>query len=123
MLVVPIVRPDSPHRAQGAGDDRGVQRRHDGDRHGRGRSSASLFRPDRFLGRKTFAPESLLDTLRIPISTDTVLDRVQERDAASGRASGCVSTPGYDMRIGTRRSGARGHASDQGVDGHGAPRP
>ncbi len=38
---------------------------------------APLFRSDRLIGSKTFAPESLLtDTLRIPISTDTVLDRI-----------------------------------------------
>src|SRR5205807_1117415 len=37
---------------------------------------AKLFRPGRLIGSKTFAPESLLDTLRIPLSTDTVLDRV-----------------------------------------------
>ena len=37
---------------------------------------ASLFRPNRLIGSKTFAPESVTDTLRIPISTDTVLDRV-----------------------------------------------
>ena len=30
------------------------------------------------IGTKTFAPESLLDTLRVPISTDTVLDRVKD---------------------------------------------
>ena len=35
-----------------------------------------MFRPNRFLGSKTFAPESVTDTLRIPISTDTVLDRI-----------------------------------------------
>jgi hypothetical protein len=35
-----------------------------------------LFRPDRFLGATTFAPESLKDTLRLPISNEAVLDRV-----------------------------------------------
>lgn len=37
---------------------------------------ASLFRPGRLIGSKTFAPESLLDTLHFPISRDTVLDRI-----------------------------------------------
>jgi hypothetical protein len=63
----------------------------------------SLFRPDRLLGSKTFAPESLLDTLRIPISTDSVLDRVKNgtRLRVGYRL---VSNPGYDLRIGTSES-------------------
>src|SRR5205814_2502189 len=32
----------------------------------------SLFRPDRFLGSRTFAPDSLRDSIRIPINADTV---------------------------------------------------
>ena len=100
MLVVPIVKPDSLHRPKApvtievynvdttATDTVG------------GRSSASLFRPDRLLGSKTFAPESLLDTLRIPISTrHGARSRARTaRGCASG--FGCVSTPGYDLRIG-----------------------
>jgi hypothetical protein len=35
-----------------------------------------LFRPSRFLGSLTIAPESLKDTIKIPISPDSVLDRV-----------------------------------------------
>ena len=64
---------------------------------------SSLFRPDRLIGSKTFAPESLLDTLRIPISTDTVLDRVKSgtRLRVGFRL---VSNPGYDVRIGSNEN-------------------
>lgn len=61
---------------------------------------ASLFRPDRFLGSKTFAPESLKDTLQIPISTDSVLARsVAGTHLRVGFR--LVSSHGYDLRIGT----------------------
>ena len=60
----------------------------------------SLFRPDRFLGSKTFAPESLKDTLQIPISTDSVLSRVQAGTALRVGFR-LVSRQGYDLRIGT----------------------
>jgi hypothetical protein len=61
---------------------------------------SSLFRPDRFLGSKTFAPESLLDTLRIPISTDSVLARV--KNGTRLRVGFRVrSNVGVDIRIGT----------------------
>jgi hypothetical protein len=64
----------------------------------------SLFRPDRFLGSRTFAPESVLDTLRIPIATDTVLDRIQH---ATHLRVGLriVSRVGADLRLGTVQSG------------------
>ena len=60
----------------------------------------SLFRPNRFLGSKTFAPESLKDTLQIPLSTDSVLTRVL---AGSALRIGLrlVTSQGYDLRIGT----------------------
>jgi predicted small lipoprotein YifL len=63
----------------------------------------SLFRPDRFLGSKTFAPESLLDTLRIPISTDSVLSRVKNgtRLRVGFRV---LSSIGVDIRIGTSQT-------------------
>jgi hypothetical protein len=35
-----------------------------------------LFRPDRLLGSKTFAPESILDTLFVPIDASKVLDKI-----------------------------------------------
>jgi hypothetical protein len=65
---------------------------------------ASLFRPDRFLGSKTFAPESLLDTLRLPISTDSVLTRVLNgtRLRLGFRLR---SSAGFDLRIGTTHVG------------------
>jgi len=63
----------------------------------------SLFRPDRFLGSKTFAPESLLDTLRIPISTDSVLARV--KNGTRLRVGFRVrSSIGVDIRIGTSQT-------------------
>jgi hypothetical protein len=64
----------------------------------------SLFRPDRFLGSRTFAPESILDTLRLPISTDTVLDRIK-----SGKklrvGLRLLTRTGYDLRIGSSQAG------------------
>jgi hypothetical protein len=60
----------------------------------------SLFRPDRFLGSKTFAPESLKDTLQIPISTDSVLTRVLAGTALRVGLR-LVTSQGYDLRIGT----------------------
>lgn len=64
----------------------------------------SLFRPNRLIGSKTFAPESLKDTLRIPISTDTVLDRVKNgtRLRVGLRV---VSSQGVDLRIASVTSG------------------
>src|SRR5262249_38195127 len=69
---------------------------------------SSLFRPNRFLGSRTFAPESVLDTLRIPISTDTVLNRIQN---ASHLRIGLrlVSRGGADLRLGTVQSGTPAH--------------
>ena len=64
---------------------------------------APLFRPSRLIGSKTFAPESLTDTLRIPVSTDTVLDRVKNgtRLRVGFRI---VSSKGVDLRVGTSQS-------------------
>ncbi|MGH7620016.1 MAG: hypothetical protein ACREPM_22610 [Gemmatimonadaceae bacterium] len=64
----------------------------------------SLFRPDRFLGSKTFAPESILDTLRIPISTDTVLDRILNGTHLRVGLR-VVSSAGVDLRVGAVESG------------------
>lgn len=64
----------------------------------------SLFRPDRFLGSKTFAPESILDTLRLPISTDTVLDRVKNgKKLRIGLR--LLTRDGYDLRLGSSQAG------------------
>ena len=65
---------------------------------------APLFRPSRLLGAKTFAPESLLDTLRIPISPDTILDRMNNgKHLRIGLR--LVSAQGFDIRIGTTLNG------------------
>jgi hypothetical protein len=65
---------------------------------------APLFRPSRLIGSKTFLPDSLSDTLRIPISTDTVLDRVKNgtRLRIGLRV---VSSKSVDLRFGTSQSG------------------
>jgi hypothetical protein len=65
---------------------------------------ASLFRPDRFLGSKTFAPESIVDTLRIPISTDTVLDRIKNGKKLRVGLR-LLARPGYDIRVGSSAGG------------------
>jgi hypothetical protein len=101
-LVTPIVKPDSAHRPTSPV----TIEVYDVDTAATDTVSSilgSLFRPDRFLGSKTFAPESLLDTLRIPISTDSVLDRVKngKRLRVGYRLR---STPGYDIRIGTTQN-------------------
>jgi hypothetical protein len=63
----------------------------------------SLFRPDRFLGSKTFAPESVTDTLRIPISTDTVLNRILNGTHLRIGLR-LVSRTGADLQLGTTQS-------------------
>jgi hypothetical protein len=65
---------------------------------------ATLFRPDRFLGSKTFAPESVTDTLRIPISTDTVLDRIKNGTKLRVGLR-LVARQGYDLRVGSSAGG------------------
>jgi hypothetical protein len=65
---------------------------------------STLFRPDRFLGSKTFAPESVTDTLRIPISTDTVLDRIKNGTKLRVGLR-LVTRPGYDIRVGSSAGG------------------
>jgi hypothetical protein len=98
-IVAPIIKPDSAHRPKGPV----TIEAYDVDTTATDTSSAilgSLFRPNRFLGSKTFAPESLLDTLRIPISTDSVLDRVQKGTKLRVGLR-LVTTTGYDIRIGS----------------------
>ena len=105
LLVLPIAKPDSAHRPSApitievydvdtAATDTVAS------------ILGSLFRPDRFLGSKTFAPESLLDTLRVPISPDSVLVRI---DSGTHLRVGLrlVTAPakGYDLRIGTTNGG------------------
>jgi hypothetical protein len=101
VLVLPIAKPDSAHRpatpitievydVDTAATDTVAS------------ILGSLFRADRFLGSKTFAPESLVDTLQIPIATDSVLVRI---DSGTHLRLGLrLVTPqaqGYDLRLGT----------------------
>ena len=65
-----------------------------------------LFRADRLIGSRTFAPESLTDTLQLPISTSVVLSRL---------------TTGRPLRVGLRlvssRSADIAFVSTQGSSG------
>jgi hypothetical protein len=98
-LLTPI-KPDSAHRAKGPV----TIEAYDVDTTATDTVASilgSLFRPDRFLGSRTFSPESLLvDTLRIPISTDSVLAAVTHahRFRVGLRM---VTAQGYDLRVGT----------------------
>ncbi|HET7374144.1 MAG TPA: hypothetical protein VFJ20_12180, partial [Gemmatimonadaceae bacterium] len=65
LLVLPIAKPDSAHRPATPV----TIEVYDVDTAATDTASSilgALFRPDRFLGSKTFAPESLLDTIRVP---------------------------------------------------------
>ena len=105
-VVLPIEKPDSAHRPKGpitleaynvdtTASDTAVA------------ALAPLFRPSRLLGAKTFAPESLLDTLRIPISPDSVMDRITNGTHLRIGLR-LVSAQGYDVRIGTSLNGNPG---------------
>jgi hypothetical protein len=65
---------------------------------------STLFRPSRLIGSRTFAPESLSDTLKIPISVDTVLDRVKSGTRLRIGLR-LVSSVGVDLRIATGQAG------------------
>jgi hypothetical protein len=62
-----------------------------------------LFRSSRLIGSKTFAIDSLVDTLRVPISTDTVLDRVKNGTRLRVGLR-LLASPGYDLRVGSNES-------------------
>jgi hypothetical protein len=98
-LIAPIIRPDSAHRPTGPI----TIEAYDVDTTATDTVSAilaPLFRPGRLIGSKTFAPESLLDTLRIPISTDTVLDRINKgTHLRIGLRLIAPQSRGYDIRI------------------------
>jgi hypothetical protein len=64
---------------------------------------APLFRPSRLIGSKTFAPDSLKDTIRVPISTDTVLDRVT-KGTHLRIGLRVVSSQSVDLRVGTSQA-------------------
>jgi hypothetical protein len=105
VLAVPIAKPDSAHRPSSpitievydvdtAATDTVAS------------ILGSLFRPDRFLGSKTFAPESLVDTLQIPISTDSVLARIDSgAHLRVGLRLVAPASQGYDLRVGTTNGG------------------
>ena len=102
-LVVRIAKPDSTRRPRAPI----TIEVYDVDTTGTDTSSVSLgtlFRTDRLIGSKTFAPDSLTDTLRIPISTDTVLDRAKNGKRLRVGLK-LVSTQGYDLRIAATESG------------------
>jgi len=66
---------------------------------------ATLFRPGRLIGSKTFAPESLLDTLSMSIATDTVLNRVVKgKPLRVGFRLVTPSGQGYDLQIGSTQT-------------------
>jgi len=65
---------------------------------------STLFRPDRFLGSRTFVPDSVVDTLRIPIAADTVLDRVLNGTHLRVGLR-VISSQSVDLRIGTVEQG------------------
>jgi hypothetical protein len=113
MLWVPILRPDSAHRPAGpitieAYDVDSIP----ADSVTIATDTVAsvietLFRPARLLSTKTFAPESLTDTLRIPLPTDTVLDRVLNgKQLRVGLRIVTPPTRGYDLQIGTTQVGA-----------------
>jgi hypothetical protein len=111
LLVVPILKPDSTHVPTG----RITIEAYDVDSTPPDSITlptdtvtsvlASLFRPDRLIGSKTFLPESLLDTLTIPISTDTVLARVLTgRHLRVGFRLVTAAGSGYDLGIGSTQT-------------------
>ena len=105
LLVLPIAKPDSAHRPATPV----TIEVYDVDTAATDTVSSivgTLFRPDRFLGSKTFAPESLLDTIRVPISTDSVLVRIDSgTHLRLGLRLVTAATRGYDIRIGTTLGG------------------
>jgi len=85
ILVTPIAKPDSLKRPKAPV----TIEAYNVDTTGTDTSAVilgSLFRPDRFLGSKTFAPESLLDTLHPDFDRLCLCSR-EERDAAPCRIS------------------------------------
>lgn len=102
-LIVPVALPDSAHRPKVPF----TIEAYNVDTTGADTVSsvlASLFRPGRLIGSKTFAPESLTDTLRIPISRDTVLDRITNGTRLRVGLR-LVSTEGIDLRVATTSTG------------------
>lgn len=109
-LITPIAKPDSAHRPAGPVTIE-VYDVDTGDTTSTATDTAAaklapLFSANRLIGSQTFRPESLTDTLRIPISTDTVLDRVV--NGKKLRVGFRLVTPagrGYDLRLGSTQNG------------------
>lgn len=110
-LILPIIKPDSLHRPKG----RITIEAYDVDSLPPDSVTiptdtvasvlATLFRPGRLLGSKTFAPESLLDTLRLPISTDSVLTRVLNgKHLRIGLRMVTPAGSGYDLQLGSTQT-------------------
>jgi hypothetical protein len=102
IVVVPITKPDSAHRPKVAV----LVEVYNVDTTATDTVAAvlgPLFRASRLLGSKSFAPESLLDTLRIPISRDSVLTRVKNGTRLRIGLR-LVSTQGYDLAVGSTQS-------------------
>jgi hypothetical protein len=102
-LIVPIVAFDSTHKPTAPV----TLEAYDVDTTGSDTSAAvlaSLFRPDRFLGSRTLSPDSLIDSLHVPINTDTVLDRVNNGTHLRVGLR-VVSSQSINIQIGTTTSG------------------
>ncbi|HVX40108.1 MAG TPA: hypothetical protein VHB25_11085 [Gemmatimonadaceae bacterium] len=102
-LLTPIVVPDSAHRLAAPF----TIEAYDVDTAATDTVSSilgSLFRPDRFLGSRTFQPDSLKDTLQVPLNADSVKFRV---DSGTKLRVGLriVSAAGVDLQIGTTTNG------------------
>jgi hypothetical protein len=68
---------------------------------------ATLFSPARLLASRTFAPDSLVDTLQIPLPIDSVLQRViNGRPLRVGFRLVTPPEQGYNLQIGTTQVGA-----------------
>jgi hypothetical protein len=113
VLVMPIVKPDTAHRPKG----RITIEAYNVDSMPPDSVTiptdtvasvlATLFRPGRLIGSRTFAPESLLDTLRLPLSTDSVLTRVKNGTKLRvGLRLVTSGGQGYNLQIGSTQTTA-----------------
>jgi hypothetical protein len=103
-LIAPIVKPDSLRRPRLPITIEAYDVDTTSDSDTSAAVLAPLFRPNRLIGSKTFAPDSLTDTLRIPISTDTVLDRVKTGKRLRIGLK-LITSEGYNLRIAATESG------------------
>ena len=110
------------HRPTRSGDDRGLQRRHDGDGHGRRRCSRRCSAPNRLIGSKTFAPESLSGHAAHSDLHGHRARSGEERARVSALDFGSSARRAVDLRFGTSPVAIAGHAANQGVARHGGAR-